>query len=125
MTFIPTTRLAPVTLDADRDTMFALQDMADYQPRNPGYGVETLTALEAALTQAEQAERRARTALDAARDRTVAAAHAFHEAALGAKAEVIAQYGADSAAVQAIGLKRKSDRRRPSRRASGSAGTGQ
>ena len=125
MAFIPTTRLAPLTLEADRETMLALQDMHDYQPRNPSYSVATMVALEVALTQAEQAERRARIALDAARDQAIAAAHAFHDAALGAKAEVIAQYGADSSAVQAIGLKRKSERRRTTRRSNSSAGTGQ
>lgn len=122
MTTVPNSRLAPLTVEADRDTLFALQNMADYQPRNPAYGVEALVALEAALTQAEQDERRIRIALDAARDRTVVATRAFHDATLGAKTEVIAQYGADSTAIQAIGLKRKSDRRRPTRRVLAGAG---
>jgi hypothetical protein len=125
LAFLPTNRLAPLTIEADRATVLALQDMHDYQPRNPAYNFEALTALEVALTQAEQAERRARIALDAARDQAIAAAHALHDATLGAKAEVIAQYGADSPAVQAIGLKRKSERRRPTRRAGASAGSGQ
>lgn len=118
MAITSTTRVAPATLDADRDTLLALQSMDDYQPRNDSYGVDSLAGLESALTQAEQAELRARIALDAARDRATTAARAFHEATLGAKAEVIAQYGADSVAVQAIGLKRKSDRRRAARRVS-------
>jgi hypothetical protein len=37
---------------------------------------------------------------------------------LGAKTQVIAQYGADSRAVELLGLKRKSARRRPTRRPS-------
>lgn len=117
----PTYRLSPATLDADRDTVLALQDMADYRPHNPTHDIESLTTLEAMLTTAEQAERRAQIALDAARDKAIAAAHAFHDATLGAKAEVIAQYGANSSAVQAIGLKRKSDRRRPLRRSAAMA----
>lgn len=121
MAQIPTNRISPPILEADRSAALALQDMADYRPHNPAHSVESLSALEIALTQAEQAEQRARIALEAARDRAIAAAHAFHEATLGAKAEVIAQYGADSAAVQAIGLKRRSDRRRPTRRIGASA----
>lgn len=121
MAQIPTNRLSPMILDADRDTVLALQDMADYRPHNPTHDIESLTTLEAMLTQAEQAERRAQIALEAARDKAIAAAHAFHDATLGAKAEVIAQYGANSSAVQAIGLKRKSDRRRPSRRSAAMA----
>jgi hypothetical protein len=40
----------------------------------------------------------------------------FHDAMLGAKAQVVAQYRNDSLAVEAIGLTRKSERRRPVRR---------
>lgn len=59
---------------------------------------------------------RAQQALDLARDQATAAAQTFHEAVLGAKAQVIAQYGSDSAAVASIGLKKKSERKLPSRR---------
>jgi hypothetical protein len=41
----------------------------------------------------------------------------LYEAIRGAKEQVIAQYGGDSLAVQAIGLKRRSQRKRPVRRA--------
>ena len=103
-------------LEADRNTLLALQDLSDYKPLHSDYSAEALKTLEAALTQAEQAEQRARIALDAARDKTVEAAWAFHSATLGAKSQVIAQYGSDSLAVQAIGLKKKSDRKRATRR---------
>lgn len=55
-------------------------------------------------------------ALDAARDATVAAAWERHNAILGAKTQVIARYGPNANAVQALGLKKKSERRRPTRR---------
>ena len=114
------TRVAPATLDADRDTLLAIQDLTDYLPRNAAFSADTLATLENTLTSAEKDELRTRIAHEASRDRAIAAAQAFHEATLGAKAEVIAQYGANSDAVQAIGLKRKSDRRRPLRRSSSS-----
>jgi hypothetical protein len=69
------------------------------------------------MEQAQQAEVRALQALAAARDAVAAAEWALHEGILGAKAQVIAQYGPDSHAMQLMGLKRKSERRRPVRRA--------
>ena len=109
------------TLDADRAALLALKDLEDYTAVNSAYSVQALTALEAAVARAEEATLRARNALAAARDVEVAAAREFHNAMLGAKAAVIAQYGNDSLAVQAIGLKKKSERKRPARRGARSA----
>jgi hypothetical protein len=52
-------------------------------------------------------------AMDAAR----AAEWAFHNAMLGVKDQVIAQFGKDSNEVQALGLKKKSERKAPGPRA--------
>ncbi|MFL5803367.1 MAG: hypothetical protein ACJ8CR_16700 [Roseiflexaceae bacterium] len=68
------------------------------------------------MEEAQQAEIRAQQALAAARDAVAAAEWAFHEGMLGAKTQVIAQYGPDSNVVQLLGLKRKSERRRTLRR---------
>jgi hypothetical protein len=114
----PGYRPAPPTLEADRATLLALQDLFDYTPQNAAYSTASIQQLEAALTQAQQAEARAQRAIEAARDQVRDAAWAFHNAILGAKAQVIAQYGDDSPAVQAIGLKKKSERKRPARRRS-------
>jgi hypothetical protein len=54
--------------------------------------------------------------LGGAHDATTAAAWALHKAVLGAKSQVIAQFGPDSNAVAALGLKKKSEYRRPPRR---------
>ena len=112
----PNYRLPSPALDADRATLLALKDLSDFTPVNPAHSAQSLSALEAALTRAEEAELRAQKALAAARDVTIAAAWEFHNALLGAKAQVIAQYGNDSRAVQAIGLKKRSERKRPARR---------
>ncbi len=104
------------TLHDDRAALQAITDMGDYAPANTAYSTAALQELEDALTQAEQDEIRARRALDVARDRAVAAARRFHEAIIGAKAQVIAQYGNDSPEVEAVGYKRKSERKRPTRR---------
>ena len=65
---------------------------------------------------ARAAEIIAQNALNTARDAAIRAERSFHNAILGAKDQVIAQYGADSDAVQSLGLKKKSDRKRPGRR---------
>jgi hypothetical protein len=108
--------LSQAELQSDHLALLAIRDLADYIPHNPAYSTSSLITLDAALTQAQEEELRLHNALAAARDATIAAAWALHNAILGAKAQVIAQYGADSNAVQAIGLKRKSERKRPARR---------
>jgi hypothetical protein len=111
-----TKRIPAATLDEDRAALRAIADMGDYAPANGAYSLVALQELEAALTQAELDEVRARRAYDIARDRAVAATRRLHEAMLGAKAQVVAQYGHDSPAVEAIGFKRKSEHKRPARR---------
>ena len=112
----PIARLAPAVVEADRATLRALHDLSDYTPINPAYSAAALRELEAAMAEAMLAEERARIALEMMRDKAIEATQTFHDAILGAKAQVIAQYGSNSHAVQAIGLKRKSERRRPTRR---------
>ncbi len=109
-------RLNREQLAADQNALDAVRDLADYTAVNPTYTTERLNALDAAFQSAEQNERRLQIALDAARDATVAAAWERHNAILGAKTQVIAQYGPNANAVQALGLKKKSERRRPTRR---------
>lgn len=108
--------LAPGTLEADRASLLALKDLTDYTAVNPAYSAQALIALDEIVMRADETTLRARKALAAARDAEIAAAREFHNAILGAKSAVIAQYGNDSPAVQAIGLKKKSERKRPVRR---------
>jgi len=58
--------------------------------------------------------------LDTARDNAAAAEWEFHNAMLGVKDQIIAQFGKDSNQVQAIGLKKKSERKSPGRAAKSS-----
>src|SRR6266511_4969303 len=111
-------RIKPQYIEADRTALTALRGLRNYAPVNPAYRVEALSTLDQALVQAKQNEILAQNALAAARDAAVAAEWAMHDAMLGAKAQVIAQYGDDSDAIQALGLKKKSKRRRPISRAS-------
>ena len=111
-------RVPSTVLDADRTALHALQNLQDYAAINPDHSKAFLDQLAADLAQAEQEEAQARQAFEQARARAIAAGHRFHDTMLGAKAQVIAQYGSNSTAVRAIGLTRKSERRRPHRRPS-------
>jgi hypothetical protein len=86
---------------------------------NKDYSAAQLEELGRAMEQAQQAELRAAQAQAIARDLAIAAEWALHDGLLGAKAQVIAQYGPDAHALPLLGLRRKSERRRPVRRAAG------
>ena len=113
----PSYRLPAPVIEADREALLALQDLADYAPNNRGHSAEALLTLQQAMERADAAAVRAQKALVAARDTATAAAWEFHNAVLGAKAQVIGQYGNNSQEVQALGLKKKSDHKRRVRRA--------
>jgi len=111
-----TTPVPPTTLAADHTTVIALQGLSDYQPMNASYSTTQLLQMQAALAQADQAEKAAEVALAQARSVRLAASHAYHNLVVGARAQVIAQYGPDAPAISLIGLTRKSERKRPARR---------
>jgi hypothetical protein len=105
-----------MTLMADRAAMAALKANDAYAPTNPDYSTAKILHLDEAMEQARQAEIRAVSALAAAREAAASAEWSFHEAVLGAKAQVMAQFGPNSDAIQSLGLKKKIDRKRPARR---------
>ena len=108
-----TKRLRPGKIQADREGFTALQTFGDYSPANPDFSIDRLEALLAAMEAAQEAEVNAANALAAARDGAVAAEWDYHNAMLGVKDQVVAQYGDDSDQVQSLGLKKKSERKRP------------
>ena len=110
------TRIRPITLQADLDAHTATQAITDYAPANAAYSKTALQANLEAMRAAQEAETNAQNALDAARDAVAAAEWDFHNALLGVKDQVIAQFGDDSNEVQAMGLKKKSERARPTRK---------
>jgi hypothetical protein len=92
-----------------------LQAVAGYAPANPAYTMAAVTAAHAALVAAQQAEVQTAAAAAAARDEAVAKEWEFHNLVLGAKDQVVAQFGRDSNEVQSIGLKKASEYRRRTR----------
>jgi len=109
-------RLSPENIQSNRNAVIGVQSLPDYEPNNPAYTAARLVELVGSMDAARQAEMRAVQQLTIARDVAAAAEWALYEGVLGARAQVIAQYGPDSHAVQVIGLKRKSERKRPARK---------
>jgi hypothetical protein len=115
------TPVPPPSLAADHVTVTAIQGLADYQPTNPNCSAAQLLQLQANLIQAEQAEHAVKVALDQARAARNQAAHQYHDAVVSARIQVVAQYGADAAAVSLIGMTRTSERKRPAKRQAAAA----
>ncbi|MEI7768845.1 MAG: hypothetical protein WCI67_02595 [Chloroflexales bacterium] len=116
---MPTSNMRPSStdLDADRAIVVALQDVSDYAPTNSACSVAALRELVATLDRAEEAELRAKRALEVAREQAIAAARSVHSTVLETKVQVMAQYGSDSPVVHAVGLKQRSERKRRALRA--------
>ena len=104
-------------IEAARAVVAAMQDVSDYAPTNPAYSAAALRELVSNLALAEETELRARRALEVAREQTVEAAFRLYNTVQETKVQVMAQYGRNSPLVHAVGLKQKSERKRPARRA--------
>ena len=103
-------------LEADRASLVALKNLKDYTAINPSYSTEALAALAEEMDQAEEAAVSAKQMYVTARAAKAALVRKFHSDILGARSNVNTQYGPDSPEIQAMGLKKKSERKRPTRR---------
>ena len=112
-------RIKPEVLDADKTGFAALQAMGLYEPANQAYALPKVATAHGLLQSAQTEEAQAQAALDTARDNAVAKEWAFHNLMLRVKDQVIAQFGPDSNEVQALGLKKTSERKSPQRKKSG------
>ena len=112
-----TVRLKPAQLQADMDANAAIISLPAYTPANPGYTQAAVESVLSVMKDAQQAEVHAANALATARDNAAAAEWEFHNAILGVKEQVIAQYGKNSNELQTLGLKKKSEYKAPKRKA--------
>ena len=108
-------RIQPQVLKTDIDDLRALKAIGDYKPVNPAYSIEAVEARHDAMQAAQEAEADAQDVLDAKRDAAVAAQWEYHNIVLGAKNQVLAQYGEDSDQLASLGIKKKSERKAPVR----------
>ncbi|HRC77466.1 MAG TPA: hypothetical protein PLO33_17415 [Kouleothrix sp.] len=100
----------------DLSTVLGINKLVDYTPVNSAHSAPSLSSRSDSVRDAHAAEARAAKVLLEMRAASIEAEWALHEDVLGARAQVVAQYGSDSPAVLMLGLKRKSERKRPGKR---------
>jgi hypothetical protein len=111
-----TKRINPDVAADDTASYQAWQAIPGYQPNNAQYATGTVQASRTTLEAAQTAEVRAKAAYDAARDNAVKAEWDFHSMMLGVKDQVASQFGRNSNEYQALGLKKKTERKAPTRK---------
>lgn len=116
-------RLRPAQIADDESGFAALQAMTGYAPANQAYTLEAVNAAHASMQSARATEAQTEAALAAARDNAVAREWEFHNLMLGVKDQVTAQFGRDSNEVQALKLKKASERKAPQRKPRGTTAT--
>jgi hypothetical protein len=108
-------RLTPATINQDIDAYNGSKTIEGYSTNRANATPDALQqAYQAMLTQ-QQTETEKLALYRAAADAARLAEWEFHNAVLAMKEVVKGQFGSDSNEAQAIGLKKKSDRKRPAR----------
>jgi len=114
---MPTKRLAREIIQQDVESMNGLNAITGYQTSRIEASPEGLQNAYRTMLAKQQLETEqqvlARESAEAARQ----AEHDFHQAVLAMKEAVKGQFGSDGKEAVAIGLKRKSDRKLPTRKA--------
>ncbi len=109
-----TRRLNPIVVQEDKDVVAAIATLAPaYAPANAAYSLLNLQAASTTMASAQNTEVQKQGELDTARDTANTNEWTFHNKVLEAKKQVMAQYGSDSDQLQAIGLKKKSEYKKP------------
>lgn len=111
-----TTRLSPKVRAKDLELYSALKGITDYAPANPAYTHAKMDTKHANVLTTRDTKAAADAAAEAAEDSHIAAEWDLHNGILGAKDQVVAQFGLDSNEAQAMGLKKKSEYKRPTRK---------
>lgn len=106
-------RLSPGDLSSDNDSFDGLKTITDYKPVRDEFSFANVQTSHDAMMAAQTTETQAEKAFKKARDLAVAAEWNFHNTMLGVKDQVIAQYGNDSNEIQAVGLKKTSEYKKP------------
>ncbi|BAY35256.1 hypothetical protein NIES37_60530 [Tolypothrix tenuis PCC 7101] len=111
-----TNRLRPQVISQDVTSLHGLQTIGTYDTSRADASIANIQQAYQAMLAQQQAENEKLTLYRAAADAARLAEWEFHNTILAMKEAVRGQYGSDSDQAQAVGLKKKSDRKRPSRR---------
>ena len=110
-------RLRPDYLDRDIDSLRGARTIAGYTSGRPETSLEGLQNSYAEMMAAQEEETELMVRAKAAADKARLTEWKFHQNILAMKELVRGVYGSDSDEAQAIGYKKKSERRRPRRSA--------
>ena len=109
-------RLRLMNLSNDHESLDALKGIGNFTPQKETCIPANVQKLYETMVELKEQETQAEATFRSLRDKTVEAEWAFHNAILDCKDEVRAQFGKDSNEVQAMGLKKSVDYKRPQRR---------
>ncbi len=112
-----TKRLTPAMLEGARQVVAALQTLPSFTGA-ASHSPQAMQALAAEVDAKRARETQAQNALDAARDDAAATEQELYNRSLRVKELVIGQFGSDSDEAAAVGLKKKSERKAPTRKKS-------
>ncbi|MEH2263204.1 hypothetical protein [Nostoc sp.] len=113
-----TRRLPSQSISQDITSLHGLQTISTYNTTRADASLANLQQAYQAMLVQQQTETEKLTLYRAAADAARLAEWEFHNAVLAMKEVVRGQYGSDSDQAQAVGLKKKSERKRPNRKKS-------
>ncbi len=108
-------RLTPALINQDVDAYNGLAAIDSYSTKRANATPEALQQAYQAMLAQQQIETEKLALYRAASDAARLAEWEFHNAVLAMKEVVKGQFGSDSNEAQSVGLKKKSDRKRPTR----------
>lgn len=108
-------RLSPQIIQQNINAFNGLSTVANYNTQRPEASLDRLQQAYQTMLAQQQAEIEKLALYRAAADAARLAEWEFHNAVLAMKEVVRGQFGSDSNEAQAVGLKKKSDRKRPTR----------
>ncbi len=111
-----TRQLKPSILQEDLDAYAGMQNITEYKPSNAAFNAVNGQSLLGKMQASQAKEVQAYAAWQATRDAKVADEWAFHDYIINMRTQVKAQYGEDSDEVAAVGLKKKSEYKNPSKK---------
>jgi hypothetical protein len=114
-----TKRINPKILAEDIASLEALETITGYAPANPNLTLANLKTLKINVDSKQATETQALATAAAARDDATAIEWDYHEAIVGMRDQVVAQFGRSSNQAQSVGRKKDTERKAPTTTKSG------
>jgi hypothetical protein len=108
-----TKRISPKIIAEDIASLEALETIPDYNPPNSSLTLVKLKTLKTGMDTSRASETQAAATLAAARDDATAIEWEYHDAVVGMRDQVVAQFGRSSNQAQSVGRKKDTERKKP------------